>query len=82
MTGANPDYEHVNLTLTSLSNLNINLIVYLDSAGHLVSGRYIDLQQRTITYVPQGMMLQLLRYRNLLQFKQGENCNKRDCDCR
>jgi len=61
----NEEYKKSNLSESVYTNLNINLLLYLDNSGHIVYGSGYDLHNKTTTPIPAEFQ-KLLTPTNLL----------------
>lgn len=52
MVGNAPDFEEANLELISVRNLKVNLMVYLDLAGNVVTSRLVDIKSDSEVNIP------------------------------
>ena len=59
MAGANPEYIENNLMLDTLTNLNINYMIFLDTQGSVIFSRAADLHNKTEMEIPDELMQQL-----------------------
>ncbi len=57
----NQNYISANLNAESLSNLRINLILFVDSSGQLVFGRMLNLNTKKVMPVPQNFLKNLFK---------------------
>jgi sensor domain CHASE-containing protein len=56
---ANPEFARSNLIDQTFTNLNINLLVIVNSSGHIVFGRAFDLANATEMPIPEELSKQL-----------------------
>ncbi|MGB8218580.1 MAG: CHASE4 domain-containing protein [Candidatus Methanoperedens sp.] len=56
---ANPEFIKTNPTDTSFIQININLMVFVNSSGHIVYSKAFDLERQKEVPVPQGLYEQL-----------------------
>jgi len=57
--GANPEYVEDNLQDSTLSNLGLNVMVFVDTAGSVVHSKAVDLQAEQEMPTPQGLLDQI-----------------------
>jgi PAS domain S-box-containing protein len=66
MENRSKDYVKSNLNLTTLTNLGVNFMLFVDTSGQLVFGTFIDLTEGTVLPVPEDLTEKVLSSKDLL----------------